>query len=237
MEGYWTLARRAAEQGVRNVAPDGSALVRWGLTQGPEIWAHLNRDGDVAGAMPFFSTGASHRIAVTGTGEDPDADMEGWIDGWLDPAEEDEPYSGRFPLRVDVVNYGLIRNQLVTFPAIHRLEVIALPHEADLFPDERSYRQAPGEVYRVPVGSFVSSAHFGADADVETVSESTAMLSGPIAAAHLLTNPETSAPFWRIQVDVQHVTLHVFADRDTLGGEPSAGQILAGSFWMLGRLL
>jgi len=237
MEEYWALARRASARGVRNVAPDGSILVRWAADAGPEIWAHLRRDGELAGAMPFCSTGTSYRIAVTATGEDPDEEMEGWIDGWLEPAEEDEPYSGLFPLRADVVNYALVRDRLAVLPSVQRVELIALAHEADLYPDEAAYARAPGEVYRVPAGAFVSSAHFYVDEEAGEFSEATALLSGRVQAARSLTNPLTDAPYWWVQVGLRGITLHTFADRETLGGEPAAGQTLAGSFWLLGRLL
>ena len=237
MEEYWALAKRAAETGVRNAAADGSALVRWAVDSGPEIWTHVNRAGDVVGAIPFFSTGHTYRLAVTGTGDDPDEEMEGWIDGWLEPSEDEEPYSGAFPLRTSLVNYALARSRLGVFPSVHRLELVALAHEADLFNDDAAYASAPGEVYRVPIGSFVSSAHFAADDEEQAFSEATALLTGRIVSARLLTNPATSAPFWWVQVTVGGVTLHTFADRETLGGEPLEGQILGGSFWLLGRLL
>lgn len=237
MEEYWALAKRAAETGVRNAADDGSALVRWAVDSGPEIWTHVNRAGDVVGAIPFFSTGDAYRLAVTGMGDDPDEEMEGWIDGWLEPSEADEPYSGAFPLRAGLVNYALARSRLGVLPSVHRLELVALAHEADLFKDEAAYANAPGEIYRVPIGSFVSSAHFAADDEEQAFSEATALLTGRIVSARLLTNPATAEPFWWVQATVGGVTLHTFADRETLGEEPLQGQILGGSFWLLGRLL
>lgn len=237
MEEYWALAKRASEIGVRNSSPDGSALVRWAVDTGPEIWTHIDRAGEVVGAVPFFSTKTVYRISVTGTGEDPDEEMEGWIDGWLEPSEDDEPYSGAFPLRVSLVNYALARHRLTTFPSVHRIELVALAHEADLYKDEAAYSKAPGEVYRPPVGIFASSAHFAADGESQSFSEATALLTARISSARLLMNAETSESYWWIQVSVGGVTLHTFADRETLGGEPLEGQILSGSFWLLGRLL
>jgi len=237
MEEYWALARRAASSGVRDLAADGSALVRWTVDAGPEIWSYVNRAGDVTGAVPFFSTGQHWRVAVTGTGEDPDEELEGWIDGWIEPTEEDEPYSGAFPLRVDLVNYAVIRTRLVRFPSVHRIEFVALAHEADLYGSPAAYANAPGDAYRVPLGTFVSSAHFAADEESASFTEATGMFSAPIDSARLLTNPATGEPYWWMQVTIQGVRLHAFADRETLGGEPAVGRILAGSFWLLGRLL
>lgn len=237
MDGYWTLARRAAQDGARTVAADGSALVRWAPGTGVEIWAHVNEAGEVVGAVPFYSTGHSYRISVIGTGDDPDEEMEGWIDGWLEPAEDDEPFSGAFPLRVDLVNYALTRTRLATFPTLQRIELAALAHEAELFDDESAYARAPGDVYRFPLGSFTSAAHFGADEDTEAVRESAALFSGRILSAQAQANPVTGARFWWIEVMPHGTKLHVFADQETLGGEPTPGRILSGGFWMLGKLL
>lgn len=237
IDEYWALARRAAASGVRNTAPDGSALVRWAADSGPEIWSHVSRAGDVVGATPFYSTGTAYRISITGAGEDPDEELEGWIDGWLEPAEDDEPFSGAFPLRVNLVNYILARPRLTTFPTVQRLELVGLAHEADLFTDEQAYTSAPSDAYHVPIGAFVSGPHFAADADAETFTEATGLLAAPIDSARLLTNPSSGQSYWWMEVTVRGIRLHTFADRETLGGDPSAGQILAGSFWLLGRLL
>ena len=237
MDAYWKLARRAAEEGERAAAPDRSALVRWSPGTGVEVWAHLDPAGEVLGAVPFYSAGHVYRISVIGTGDDPDEEMEGWIDGWLEPVEDDEPFSGAFPLRADLVNYALTRTRLASFPTLQRVELAALAHEAELFDTEAAYSRAPGDVYRVPLGSFTSAAHFGAVEEADAAQESAALFSGRIISAQGQTNPVTGARFWWIQVMPHGVTLHVFADQETLGGEPAAGRIFSGSCWMLGKLL
>lgn len=238
MDAYWTLARRAAAEGARTTAPDGSELVRWALQKppGPEIWAQVNQSGEVVGATPFFSTGAPHAIAVTGIGEDPEEALDGWIDGWLEPSEPDEPYSGAFPLRVSLLDFALVRSRIVTFPTTRRVEIAALTHEAELYEDEGAYRTAPGDVYRLPLDSFASTAHAGID-DPGEFAEATALASGRIEQARLLVNPVSEVPYWWMQVVLRNVTLHVFADRETLGREPREGNILWASFWLVGRTL
>lgn len=244
IDAYRALAKRAAAEGERIPAPGEGTLVRWapgpallpGDGQGPEIWAQVSDGGDVIEATPYFSTGTAYRIAVTAIGDDPDEPLDGWIDGWLEPAEEDEPYSGVFPLRVSLVDYAISRRKVTAFPSMHRVELVALAHEADLFDDPHAYRAAPGDTYRMPLPSFVSTAHFGAD-EPQEFHESTALASGSIEEARLLTNAVTGRPFWWIRLATQGTALHLCADRETLGGDARAGQILAGSFWMLGRLL
>lgn len=263
MDAYWALARRAAAEGSRFPVTDGSALVRWAPTQslnpltlpspssgrgeggwahpgppptGPEIWVQVNQAGEVIGATPFFATGAPHTVAITGIGEDPEEALDGWIDGWLEPGEPDEPYSGAFPLRVSLLDFALVRNRITTFPTTRRVEIAALTHEAELYENEAVYRTAPGEVYRLPLESFASTAHAGID-DTLDFAEATALASGRIAQARLLINPVSEAAYWWMQVSLRNVTLHAFADRETLGKEPQAGNILWASFWLVGRTL
>jgi hypothetical protein len=237
MNEYWQLANRAASEGHRTAAPDGGALARWAPGAGVEIWVHLNPAGEVLGAMPFYTADRPYRFSVTGSGDDPDEEMEGWIDGWLEPAEEGEPFSGAFPLRADLVNYALTRTRLVSYPSLQRIELAALAHEAELFDSEAAYARAPGDVYRVPLGSFTSAAHFGADEQVEGFQESTGLFSARIASVQALANPVTGARFWEVEIRAQGVGLRIFADQETLGGEPAPGQIISGSSWLLARLL
>ncbi len=236
MTAYWALAHRAAAEGVRTETPSGGALARWAVGNGPEVWAQIDPAGAVVGATPYFSTNASFKISVTGSGEDPDERLEGWIDGWLEPSEDDEPYSGVFPLRVTLVDYAISSRRLTRFPALHTVELIALAHEADVYADEAAYRAAPGEVYRLPIQSFVSTAHSAAD-EPEPFAEATALASGLVREAALLINPVTEATFWRIALATQGVTLQAFAVPADLGGPVEIGQIFTGGFWLLGRLV
>lgn len=251
MDDYWALARRAAAEGIRLASPDGGALVRWTAgplqpdsprrgsgqaARGPEIWAQVNGAGEVIGATPFFSTGMTHRIAVTGVGEDPDEPMDGWIDGWLEPAADDEPFSGAFPLRVSLADFAIARNRFTTFPSVHRIEIAALAHEADHYADVAAYAAVPGEIYRMPVPSLLSAAHASID-EPPAFQEAAALVAGFIQEVRLLTNAVTEATFWWIQLVIQSVRLDVFADREVLGGEPRPGEILSASVWLVGRVI
>lgn len=239
MEAYWRLARRAAAEGTRLNAADGAALARWApgaAATGPEIWVQIDHAGEPVGMTPFFATGAPYRVAVTGIGEDPEEPMDGWIDGWLEPAEDDEPFSGAFPLRATLVDFAASRHRVTTFPSLHRVEIAALAHEADIFDNEVAYAQAPGDTYRIPVQSFVSAAHASVD-EPPAFQEATALASGVITSARLLVNPVTEAPYWWVQFTVKGIVLHAFADRGILTQDPQTGKIISGSFWLVGRLI
>jgi hypothetical protein len=235
MREYWALARRAVQFGQRLLTFDGHALIRWAPGGGPEIWAQTGADGEALSATPFFATDDTYRIAVTGTGASDEDGQEGWVDGWLNPTEDDEPYSGVFPLRVDLVNYPAGRDVLRAGRVVP-LRLVVILHEAALYPDERAYAAVQQVSYRPPVQSFTSNIHFGLDAPAEE-GDATALISGYVSEARELTNTATGAVFWWLRVATAAVTLSMVADRPTLPADPRAGQVLSGSGWVLGEVL
>jgi len=234
MREYWALAQRAVASGERLYTEGGRVLVRWAPGGGPEIWAQTSAAGEVINATPFFATDNTYRITVTGSGTSDDDGFEGWVDGWLNPTEDDEPYSGAFPLRVDVVNYAKVRARL-HIGAVVPLRLAVILHEATLYPDAAAYATVKGVAYRPPVKSFTSSVHFGMDEPTE--GDATALVTGVVTEARLLTNNATGAPFWWTRVDTVDATLSLVGDGDVLPIAPRAGQVIEGSGWVLGEVL
>ncbi|MDR7544033.1 MAG: hypothetical protein QN120_07290 [Armatimonadota bacterium] len=234
MREYWALAARAARSGERMALAGGRALIRWAPGGGPEIWAQVDAAGEALLATPFFAADETYRMALTGTGTSDDEGFEGWVDGWLNPTEEDEPYSGVFPLRVDLVNYAAARERLRPECVIAvRLAVIL--HEATLYPDAQAYQAVREVTYRPPVQSFASSIHHTLDEPGDT--DATALVTGYVSEARQMTNPATGAEFWWIRIATIGVTLSLVADRETLPTEPRRGMVLSGSGWVLGEVL
>lgn len=235
MREYWALARRAAGAGQRFGLAGGRALARWAPGGGPEIWVALDTGGEPVTATPFFATDDAYRIALTGHGAAGDDDLDGWVDGWLNPAEDDEPYSGLFPLRVDLVNYALVRSRLNT-AAVLTARLAVILHEAVLYPDAEAYDAVKEVSYRPPVQSFASSLHHALD-EPDADPDATALVTGYVAEAHQLTNAATGAPFWWVRLATQGVALPVLGAPDLLPGGPRAGMVLSGSGWVLGEAL
>jgi hypothetical protein len=235
MREYWALARRAAQLGERLGVIDGRTLIRWAPGGGPEIWAQTTEGDEAVTATPFLATDDTYRIAVTDASASDDEGFEGWVDGWLNPTEDDEPYSGAFPLRVDLVNYAVVKGALRA-GAVIAVRLAVILHEATLYPDERAYTAVKGFSYRPPVQSFTSSIHFGLDEPTGD-EEATALISGYVSEARELTNAATGAAYWWMRVATASVTLSLAADREILPINPRAGQVLSGSGWVLGEAL
>ncbi len=235
MHEYATLMQTAAARGRRLPLPDGGALARWEVGDGPEIWALVDARGEVVNATPFYHTGTWLRVAVTAQGEDPDEAAEGWLEGWVEPAEADEPISGAFPVRIDLVNFALVRAHL-RVGAVLLVEFCGIAHEVALYPDAVAYEAASRAQYQPPMRSFLSVAHFAAD-QPQGEPEATALICGVVDEARLLTNGETGVGYWRLRVATERVTVWVLADGETLPAEPQRGNIIAASCWIVGRVI
>jgi hypothetical protein len=235
MRDYWALAQRAVRSGDRVVVPGGRTLVRWAPGGGPEIWAQADQAEEALVATPFFASDDTYRIILTGAGASDDEGFEGWIDGWLNPSEIDEPYSGVFPLRVDLVNYAATRARLRP-DAVVPLRMAIILHEAALYPDAKAYEAVKEVSYRPPVQSFASSIHYTLEEPAGD-SDATALVTGYVSEAREMTNVATGAAFWWMRIATTGVTLSLVADRETLPIEPRAGMVLSGSGWVLGEVL
>ncbi len=235
MHEYRVLAQQAAQQGERVGASRGRTVVRWAAGGGPEVWTQVTDAGEPVVATPFFATEDTYRIAITGTGVSDDDGFEGWIDGWLNPTEDDEPYSGAFPLRVDLVNFPVVQTSLQP-GAIVAARLAIILFEATLYPDAKAYLAVPTASYRPPVPSFTSSLHFGLD-DPGVDKEATALVTGFLNDTKALTNPATGAAFWAFRTATNAVTLHLTAAPELVPTDPRAGHVLSGSGWVLGELL
>jgi len=235
MRDYTALMRRAAAQGEHRPLRGGGALVRWEAGGGPEVWVLVEASGEAVEATPFYNTGEPWRVAVTAQGEDPDEERAGWVEGWVEPVEPDEPLSGAFPVRIDLVNFPLVREGLPV-GAVVPIEFCAIAHEATLYPDAAAYAAAHQAQYRPPMQSFLSVMHFAADAP-EGEPEATALVSGVIEEARLQTNPQTDAPYWSLRLATEKLVVWVLADAEVLPVSPQAGNILAASCWIVGRAI
>jgi len=235
MHEYTALMRTAAAQGERLPLPGGGALVRWQVGGGPEIWTLVDARGEAVDATPFYNTGTWLRVAITAQGEDADEEAEGWLEGWVEPAEADEPISGAFPVRIDLVNFAQAREHL-RVGAVLPVEFCCIAHEVSLYPDAAAYEAAGRVQYQPPMRSFLSVAHFAAD-QPPGEPEAAALVSGVVDEARLLTNVETGASYWRLRVATERVTVWVLADGEILPAEPQRGNIVAASCWVVGRVI
>jgi hypothetical protein len=231
------LASRAAAEGDPAPSDMGIALRRWRAGVGVELWAEVGPRGEILGALPFYDGGREHRLAVTACGADPDHPEEGWIEGWVNPTDPDEPYSGDFPVICDLVDFLAAQPKLDDLPRTVAVKIVGFLHEAVTYEDELALAvQARETGFRLPPYVFASAAYTGLDeSDGSERPEATAMLSGRVLRADRLLNPRTGLPFWALEVDTGRATIDLVAPDEILP-QLQSGELLQGSAWMLARI-
>lgn len=231
------LAYRAASEGEQVPSDLGIALRRWRAGADVELWAEVGPRGDVLGVLPFYDGGREHLLAVTACGADPDHPEEGWIEGWLNPTDPDEPYSGDFPVVCDLVDFLAAQSKLDDLPRGVAAKIVGFLQEAVTYEDELALAARSHETgFRLPPYTFASTVHTALDdSDTGERPEATAMLSGRVLRADRLLNPLTGLPFWALRVDTGKTAIDLVAPAEMLA-QPRPGELLQGSAWMLARI-
>src|SRR3972149_4618173 len=116
MSEYEGLMREAAAKGERLPLPGGGMLARWEVGDGPGVWA-------LGGAQGGGGGGGGGRGGPR--------------------AAPGEPISGAFPVRIDLVNFPLVRARLRVGDVVP-IEFCGIAHEAALYEDTGAYATAGG---------------------------------------------------------------------------------------------
>ncbi|MDR7398332.1 MAG: hypothetical protein QN144_03405 [Armatimonadota bacterium] len=231
------LAEQAARLGQPLATEPGFGLRRWQVGDGVELWAELGPAGQPLGLLPFFETGVRHRAAVVAVGHDPQNPEEGWGEVWLDPTDPAEPYSGRFPLVCDLVDFLCVVQHLAPLPAFVDLELVCFADAVVGFRDILDWGESQHATgFRLPPRTFASTWHTsldeGADRDRP---EATAWIAGTVERVERRTNPLTHRRFVSLQVDVGGVVVDLVAPEDLAGGLEPGWLVQAGA-WILARI-
>lgn len=231
------LARQAVRMGQALETDPGFGLRRWRIGEGVELWAEVGPAGEPLGVLPYFKPETRHRASLVAVGPDPDNPEEGWGEAWLDPTDPAEPYSGRFPVVCDLVDFLSVAGRLPALPACVQLELVGFVDALVAFQDELDWaasQHATG--FRLPPKSFASTWHTSVDevGDRERP-EATAWMAGTVRQVRRRTNPLTGRPFYSLRVDVGGVEVEVVAP-DELARTVEPGWLVQGGAWMLGRI-
>jgi len=230
------LAEEAARLGGPLPTEPGFGLRRWEVGAGVELWAEVGPSGQTLGVLPFFRPALSHRAAVVAVGQDPDHPEEGWAELWLDPHDPEEPYSGRFPLVCDLVDYLCVARLLQELPATVDVQLVCFADSVTAYQDALDWaagQKATG--FRMPPHTFASTWHTAVDEGPDRERpEATAWLAGSVVEVERRTNPRTQVAFLRLVVDVGGLAVEVVAPEPLASGV-QVGWLVQAGCWVLGR--
>lgn len=226
------LAQRLGPLATAYRTPAGTYW-QWSAENGAQLWLQTNPENELVGLTPYFGGKAELLVRLTerlpaSSGQG----LDGSFHGWAAPSDG-EAQEGLYPLIFDAPDFD--RYAQLPLPCVVPVRIAAFAHELELYDTLEEFQARPQESPRLSDQSFVAT---GLATEADEVTTAYALLSGHIRAAALLENPQTAEPFWWALVDSEGGSFDVVIDPHFCQSrQPQAGGILAGSFWLCGRLL
>ena len=220
----------AALSGEQLRARDGS-YVRWAPGAGVELWLQVQAR-EVIGLAPHFSGDAAMRVALTERLPRPDESaLAGAYRAWANPSA-DSPEEGDYPFIFDLPDAGRFTG--LTLPRVASVQIAAFAQELRCFADEAAFDASQSEAeVKYAAESFIPSGLFVKEGEAPAAY---AMFTGRVTRAERRQNPYSGGAFWYVAITTLGGAVDVVADPVVVEGEPIAGGVARGSFWLSGRL-
>ncbi len=228
------LASRVAERADTIDAGDGQYL-RWAPPSGEQLWLQVRRNGDALGMNPHFGGRSAVRAALEARVSRPShTPLDGTFLAWADPPADGAP-GGAYPFAFDCPDAATLAS--IDLPVVVTLQVAAFAQQLTVHESAAHYRrdqQAQGLAF--DSRSFIPSGLIAPSGEPVVPPESHALFTGHVLEASARQNSVTGEPFWWALVDTIGGTFDVVIDPTLIGAPVVAGNVVAGWFWLSGRV-
>jgi hypothetical protein len=225
------LASHVVDKSERISTPPGDYL-KWAPPSGEQLWLQISPDGDAMGMSAHFEGKSTVRVAVEARVTRPSqTPLDGTFLAWANPPEGSAT-GGDYPFAFDCPDAAVHAD--VALPVTVTAQVAAFAQQISLYESFESYAASQG----VPASkSFIPSGLVSPSGEPVTPPEPHALIAGQVVEADTRANAVSGAPFVWALVDSLGGTFDVVIDPELLPRMPRPGDVLAGWFWLSGRLL
>ncbi len=232
-EEMYELVQRAAYEG-RTIETARGRYVVWGDDNGAELWVQVDPEDTIIGVAPHFSGKARMSVGLIKIISRPnDNVLDGAYYGWADPAEG-EPENGAHPFVFDLPDFAVHPN--IELPTIVTVQLAAFAHELQAYPSEQAFLTAEKDLKLAPE-SFLPSGLFTPDLQDTNPPTADAIFAGRVLEHATFVNSITGDKYEWALVHTLGGSVDVVADPVIVQGEIVPTGIIAGAFWMSGRLV
>jgi hypothetical protein len=234
-EDLAALASRVAGEAERISTPPGDYL-KWASPSGEQLWLQISPDGDAMGMSAHFAGKSSMRLAVEARVARPShTPLDGTFLAWANPPAG-AATGGDYPFVFDCPDAATHLD--LTLPATVTAQVAAFAQQISLYDSEDAYAASQAaQGVSSPSRSFIPSGLISPEGEPRNPPEPHALIAGHVVEAGVLVNVISGLQYCWALVDTVGGTFDVVIDPDLLPGAPRPGNILAGWFWLSGRLL
>jgi len=230
-EDLAALASHVVDKSERISTPPGDYL-KWAPPSGEQLWLQISPDGDAMGMSAHFEGKSMVRVGVEARVTRPSqTPLDGTFLAWANPPAGGAT-GGDYPFAFDCPDAAI--HAEMALPVTIAAQVAAFAQQVSLYDSMESYAASQG----VPAAkSFIPSGLVSPSGEPVTPPEPHALIAGQVVEADTRANAVSGAPFVWALLDTLGGTFDVVIDPELLPRLPRPGDVLAGWFWLSGRLL
>ncbi|MGE3957101.1 MAG: hypothetical protein AB7H96_10320 [Vicinamibacterales bacterium] len=233
-EDLAALATHVAERATTIDAAEGQYL-KWSPASGEQLWLQLTRSGDAMGMNPHFEGRSRVVVGVEArVSRKTHTPLDTTFLAWANPPEGAST-GGDYPFAFDCPD-GAVHAAL-ELPLRVEAQIAAFAQQLTVYASEAAYLAAQ-RADGLPFGprAFIPSGLVSPDGQPVNPPESHALITGRVIEASQQVNTVSGEPFFWALVDTVGGTFDVVIDPDLIEEPVRPGNIVAGWFWLSGRL-
>lgn len=232
-EDLAALASHVADKAERIRTPPGEYL-KWAPPSGEQLWLQISPEGDAMGMSAHFAGKSAVRVAVEARVPRPShTPLDGTFVAWANPPDG-AATGGDYPFAFDCPDAATLLD--LALPATVVAQVAAFAQQVSLHESPAAYLASPAGA-GLASRSFIPSGLVSPTGDPVTPPEPHALIAGHVLESETRANAVSGAPFVWALLDSLGGTFDAVIDPELLPRAPRAGDVLAGWFWLSGRLL
>ncbi len=233
-EDLAALASRAAEDAERISTPAGEYL-KWAPPSGEQLWLQITPEGDAMGMNAHFAGKSLVRVAVEARVARPShTPLDGTFLAWANPSGGAASV-GDYPFVFDCPDAAT--HLELALPSTVTAQIAAFAQQVSLYESAADYVSSQAsEGVSSPSRSFIPSGLMSPDGTPRDPPEPHALIAGHVLEAATRVNSISGVPYWWALVETVGGTFDAVIDPELLADAPRAGNVVAGWFWLSGRL-
>jgi hypothetical protein len=234
-EDLAALASHVADKAERISTPPGDYL-KWAPPSGEQLWLQISPEGDAMGMSAHFAGKSAIRVAVEARVKlATHTPLDGTFLAWANPPEQ-AATGGDYPFAFDCPDAATHLELML--PATLTAQVAAFAQQVTLFESAAAHAASQAAQGATSASrSFIPSGLISPAGEPVSPPEPHALIAGHVVEADTRANAVTGTPFVWALVDSLGGTFDVVIDPELLPRMPRPGDVLAGWFWLSGRLL
>jgi hypothetical protein len=234
-EDLAALASRVAGEAERISTPPGDYL-KWASPSGEQLWLQISPDGDAMGMSAHFAGKSAMRLAVEARVTRPShTPLDGTFLAWANPPAG-AATGGDYPFAFDCPDAATHLD--LALPATVTAQIAAFAQEISLYESADAYSSSQAaQGVSSPSRSFIPSGLLDPTGEPRNPPEPHALIAGHVLESGVQVNVISGLQYCWALVDTVGGTFDAVIDPDLLSEPPRAGNVVAGWFWLSGRLL